>query len=144
MRSDSSCLAFIHTAVSKLVCLIEDGGVFHGKRKELDDGLEAASEAAVKRKAKSKSKAEVKPKRKEPLTEMEEMFPNHLKPTSRLKTKQKPVYSASRSFLGWAPVAPRPAWFPKSGPGMKNVEPLLWSMSVAQWIFFVRACVKTD
>ena len=46
--------------------------------------------------------------------------------------------------VGYAPLAPRPDWLPKSGPGQKNVGPLCWSLSVEQWIFFVRACVATE
>jgi hypothetical protein len=42
------------------------------------------------------------------------------------------------------PSAPRPQWLPTSGPGQKNVNPLLWSLSVEQWIFFISACVATD
>lgn len=47
-------------------------------------------------------------------------------------------------IVGYAPLAPRPDWLPKTGPGQKNVVPLCWSLSVEQWIFFVRACVATD
>ena len=46
--------------------------------------------------------------------------------------------------VGYAPLAPRPDWLPKSGPGQRNVAPLCWSLSIEQWIFFVRACVATD
>lgn len=42
------------------------------------------------------------------------------------------------------PPAPRPHWLPMVGPGQRNVDPLNWSLSVAQWIFFLRACVATD
>ena len=46
-------------------------------------------------------------------------------------------------IVGYAPLAPRPDWLPKTGPGQKNVDPLKWSLSVEQWIFFVRLCVAT-
>jgi len=49
-----------------------------------------------------------------------------------------------RVVLGTAPPAPRPKWMAASGPGQANVEPLRWSLSVKQWIGFVRACMKTE
>ena len=47
-------------------------------------------------------------------------------------------------IVGYAPLAPRPEWLAKSGPGQKHVPPLCWSLSVEQWVFFVRMCVSTD
>eukprot|EP00930_Biecheleria_cincta_P101976 TRINITY_DN93628_c0_g1_i1.p1 TRINITY_DN93628_c0_g1~~TRINITY_DN93628_c0_g1_i1.p1 ORF type:complete len:382 (-),score=39.49 TRINITY_DN93628_c0_g1_i1:59-1204(-) len=41
-------------------------------------------------------------------------------------------------------LAPRPSWLPLQGKGMANVDPHCWSLTVEQWIFFVRACVDTD
>ena len=46
--------------------------------------------------------------------------------------------------VGYAPLAPRPDWLPKSGPGQQNVRPLCWSLSVEQWIRLVNVCVTTD
>eukprot|EP01038_Epipyxis_sp_PR26KG_P015854 gene15854-21483_t len=37
----------------------------------------------------------------------------------------------------------RPSWLSASGPGQKNVDPRKWSMTICQWIFFVRQCVHT-
>jgi hypothetical protein len=37
----------------------------------------------------------------------------------------------------------RPAWLPLEGTGMRNLEPVRWSMSIAQWIFFIRWCTTT-
>ncbi|CAE8592040.1 unnamed protein product [Polarella glacialis] len=46
-------------------------------------------------------------------------------------------------IVGYGPIAPRPDWLPKTGPGQKNVDPLCWCLSVAQWVFFIRKCVET-
>lgn len=46
-------------------------------------------------------------------------------------------------IVGFAPPAPRPAWLPEAGPGQANVDPLCWSLSVEQWIFFMRVCIGT-
>lgn len=54
------------------------------------------------------------------------------------------VHANKPIVVGYAPLATRPDWLPKSGPGQKNVDPLCWSLSVEQWIFFVRACQATD
>ena len=40
--------------------------------------------------------------------------------------------------------SPRPAWLPSTGPGQKNVESIKWSLSILQWIIFIRACVETE
>jgi len=58
-----------------------------------------------------------------------------------------PIYGKpprEKEEIGRAPVAIRPSWLPLKGPGQKNVEPLRWSMTIEQWIWFVRACINTD
>jgi len=42
------------------------------------------------------------------------------------------------------PPAPRPEWLPASGPGLANVPPVLWSLSIEQWIFLIHVCIETD
>jgi len=37
----------------------------------------------------------------------------------------------------------RPEWLPHTGSGQSNVLPSQWSLSLGQWVFFVRACVMT-
>ena len=41
------------------------------------------------------------------------------------------------------PKAPRPTWLPAAGPGQAHVDPVNWSISIGQWLRFVRACVDT-
>lgn len=52
---------------------------------------------------------------------------------------------ANRSVtIGHASIPSRPHWLPYEGPGQQNVDPLCWSLSIEQWIFFVRQCSTTD
>ena len=47
--------------------------------------------------------------------------------------------------VGMAPPALRPAWLPTCGPGQAKVtDPRCWSLSLTQWLCFVRACVATE
>eukprot|EP01035_Chromulina_nebulosa_P028434 gene28434-37533_t len=42
------------------------------------------------------------------------------------------------------PNSPRPEWLPSTGVGQKNVESIKWSLSILQWIIFIRSCVETE
>lgn len=55
-----------------------------------------------------------------------------------------PIVDNTHAVVGHAPRATRPEWLSASGPGQANVpNPLLWGLTVEQWIFFLWACFRT-
>ena len=60
------------------------------------------------------------------------------------KKQSLPIFGRDQyDVRGFAPIAPRPEWLPRAGPGQKNDNPLKWTLSIEQWIFFMRACMST-
>jgi len=42
------------------------------------------------------------------------------------------------------PEAQRPPWLPMAGVGLASIEPVRWTMTIEQWLFFVDTCRATD
>ena len=53
------------------------------------------------------------------------------------------IISAQQQDIVQAPHAPRPSWLSNNGPGQANVAPSSWSISLDNFIVFVRACMET-
>jgi len=55
-----------------------------------------------------------------------------------------PIIGRYPEVIGYAPKATRPSWLSFDGPGQKNIDPLFWTLTIEQWIWFVQACVNTE
>lgn len=55
----------------------------------------------------------------------------------------QPISDPMRGIIGWAPLAEKPAWLPRGGKGIANVDPPCWSLTIEHWIFFLRAVAQT-
>ena len=83
-----------------------------------------------------------------PASALAAVTPSEVAPTeggtlvaSKPITKGWDAQANKPKVIGYAPLAKRPKWLPKTGPGQKNVtDPTCWSLTVDQWQRFVRAC----
>lgn len=66
----------------------------------------------------------------------DESTPNHIHVTTNTSSTNEDNNSI--------PPAPRPSWLPKNGAGLATVEPECWSISIVNWIKFVKCCMETD
>ena len=56
----------------------------------------------------------------------------------------KPIYGLNRNVVGSAPIPQRPSWLPKTGKGQSNVKANCWSLTIEQWVYFVKECAATS
>lgn len=54
-----------------------------------------------------------------------------------------PILDADHRVIGYAPSAPRPLWLTTDGGGQAAIPPQDWSISLENWMRFVRACMDT-
>ena len=54
------------------------------------------------------------------------------------------ITNDAREIIGKAPPAPRPLWLPENGVGQGAVSPVCWSITIENWLQFIKACITTD
>lgn len=61
-----------------------------------------------------------------------------------MSAREIPILGPDMDVIGHVPLAERLSWLSPKEPGQKNIEPLNWTLTIEQWIWFSNACVHTE
>jgi len=74
---------------------------------------------------------------------VQESTPRTEPPTSTPTATGIAITNKDQRSIGTAPHAPRPSWLPTNGTGQANVTPDCWSISLENWVRFIKTCMAT-